>query len=243
MPERPPSRPSAPAAKLGALLAASVVSLLAASAAADPLPTTALEPVTLDLGIRLGPSVRVGDASALTIADRAGLAIGVGVLVTPTPRFSLGLAFEHVGLGREVAGDGRLGQVDYVDASRSLNALWADLRLHLFRTPAVRLSVLLGVGANWQSADVSAVISQDVGQPLLTVQCSGSDSMNFSFRAGLGAEFIVGNGFSFLLDAVGDVVRLSTDPLDQCVLGAGTMTLLSARAGLGYKFDVTRFVR
>ena len=46
-----------------------------------------------------------------------------------------------------------------------------------------------------------------------------------------------------LLDAVVDEVRLSTDPLDNCVIGGGTMTLLSARAGVAYEFDITRIAR
>jgi len=107
----------------------------------------------------------------------------------------------------------------------------------------VRLSAMLGLGLNWQNASATAALSQEVGQPLFTIKCTGSDSANFSFRAGLGARFVIGSGFSFTLDGVLDEVRLSSDPLDDCVRGAGTTTLLSARAGLAYEFEITRPVR
>jgi len=174
------------------------------------------------------------------IADRAGLAFGVGAWIKPMRLFTFGLSYEHVGLGREVGGT---GNPDYFDISRSLNTLWADARAHFFRTASVRLSALLGLGVNWQNAAAAAAFSQDIGQPLFTVRCTANDSANFSFRGGLGARFVIGNGVSFLLDAVIDEVRLSTAPLDECVTGGGAMTLLSARAGIAYGFDITRVVR
>jgi hypothetical protein len=179
----------------------------------------------------------VGEAPAFALAERGGLALAVAAFVSRSPHFSLGLSYEHVGLGRERGGD---ADPDWVDVARALDALWASVEAHLASAPRVRLSLLIGVGLVWQHADVSAVLSQGVGRPLLPIQCSGSDAANFGFRAGLGAEFVIGNGVSFVADALVDNIRLSTDPLDGCVLGAGTTTLLSARAGFAYRFDPIR---
>jgi hypothetical protein len=240
MPERPPSRPTARAAGAFALL---VTSLLAPAAGADPPPAplpAPLDPITVNLGLQLGPSFRLGDGPSFAIAERIGLALAARAFIMPSPRFSLGLAYEHVGLGREKGGD---GDPDFVDVTRDLDALWAGLRVHLVSAPRARLSVLFGTGLVWQRASASGVLSQGIGRPLLTIQCSGSAAANFALRAGLGAEVVIGRGFSLLSDALLDNVRLSSDGLDDCVPGAGTTSLFSTRIGVAYQFDVSRFVR
>jgi hypothetical protein len=266
MTKRPPSRPTARATGVFALLA---TGLLAPAAGAEPpsappgapssepprsaaqsalrrsaalkgpLPE-ALEPITVDLGLQLGPAFRLGEGASFPVTERIGPALAIGAFITPSRRFSLGLEYEHVGLGREQGGD---GEPDLVDVSRDLDALWAGLRLHLVSTPRAWLSALIGTGLVWQHAAASGVLSQGIGRPLLTIQCSGSAAANIAFRAGLGAEVVIGSGFSFLADVLFDNIRLGSGPLDDCVPGAGTMSLFSTRIGVAYQFDVSRFVR
>jgi hypothetical protein len=241
----------------GMALATSLVAALAVAAeptssgkaeATPPAP----EPVTARIGLDLGPSVRIGEAPAFAIRERSGLALGVSAVVAPTSLFDVGLAYERVELGREHGGGTTPGAPamsatpatpDWVDVARTVDALWASVALRLVRAPEAKLSIVAGASLVWQHADASGALSQGEGTALLPFQCSASDSVNFGFRAGLGAEIPMGSGFVLLADAFVDNVRLSSTPLGGCVPGAGTTALFSGRLGFAYRFDVSRFVR
>src|SRR5690348_4704188 len=81
-------------------LAITSPSARSAEAAEPPQPPSAPDPIGIDLGVRLGFAYRVGDAPAFSISERAGASFGVSAYVSPRPTYALGLAFEHVGLGR-----------------------------------------------------------------------------------------------------------------------------------------------
>lgn len=254
MPARP--SPLAPARLFGGSLALAVSLSAAVAVAAEPTaagkpeaPAPPAEPVTARVGLEIGPSVRLGEAPAFVIRERAGLALAVSAAIAPTPLFDVGLAYERVGLGREHGGgstanaSGSLTSPDWVDVSRTLDALWASVALRLVRAPEVKLSLVAGASLLWQHAGASGALSQGEGAALLTFQCSASDSVNLGFRAGLGGEIMLGSGFVLLADAFIDNVRLSSAPLGGCVPGAGTTALFSGRLGFAYRFDVSRFVR
>ena len=210
--------------------------------AADAPPartTTPADPVRIDLGLHLGGVYRAGDAPAFPITDRGGVSFGVSAFVAPSRRFSFGLAFEHAGLGGEKA-EGDLGSLTI---TRDLNLLWAGLRVHLISTDAVRIGILIGPGLAWQGVDASGLITPGIGALPSTYACSGGDSANLALRAGLGARFMLGSGFSFLVDASLDNVRLASEVIGDCAPGAGTVSLIGARVGFGYELDVTSFVR
>lgn len=213
-----------------------------AATAADPPPTqttTPPDPVRVDLGLHLGGVYRAGDAPAFPITDRAGASFGVSAFVAPSRRFSFGLAFEHAGLGSEKA-EGELGSLTI---TRDLNLLWAGLRMHVITTDAVRIGLLIGPGLAWQGVDAGGLLTPGIGVLPSAYSCSAGDSANLALRAGLGARFMLGSGFSFLVDASFDNVRLASDVIGDCAPGAGTVSLIGARVGFGYELDVTSFVR
>lgn len=72
---------------------------------------------------------------------------------------------------------------------------------------------------------------------------SGGARANVSFRAGLGARLMLGNGSSLTAAAVVDEARLTGNLLHDCVNGAGITTVLSARIGLAYELDLLRALR
>ena len=72
------------------------------------------------------------------------------------------------------------------------------------------------------------------------MRCSTSGSAGLALRAGLGGEVLLGSGLWFVLDAVLDNVHLLSGPLDECIGGAGTVSLFGARAGFAYRFDDVR---
>ena len=216
---------------------AGLATLLVAAPAAAEAPAAA--PTLVDLGLHLGGVHRLGDAPALAITERAGVSFGVSAYVAPSARFAVGLAFEHAGLGSERA-EGDFGSLD---VARDLNVIWAGLRVNLLHSEVVSLGLLLGPGLAWQGVSASGVLTPGIGALPLAYACAARDSANLALRAGLSARFALGSGFSFLADASVDSVRLTSDALDGCAPGAGTVTLLGARVGFGYQLDVTSYVR
>ena len=66
----------------------------------------------------MATSIRRKRSFSGSVSSRTGFLIGVGVAVAPSPRFSVGLTYEHAELGSE-HGAGDLGTVD---VDRSLDA-------------------------------------------------------------------------------------------------------------------------
>jgi hypothetical protein len=227
------------------------VGLVAGTARADPFPATPLvadppvvlplrpDPILLELGVRLGGIVRIGDAPSFSIDSRTGYLLGVSALVALSPRFSLGLVYEHAELGSE-QGAGAMGTVDI---DRSLDSLWATLRLNLFRIDGFALAVVLGPGLVWQHEDVNAFAFDNTDWRPTAFQCTASDGPGLGLRAGLGAELHLGGGFVLNLDGTIDELRLSSDGLGTCAPGAGSTAVVGVRGGFSYRVDVSRYVR
>jgi hypothetical protein len=227
------------------------VALAAGPADADPAPAvspspgpvitqpTQPVPITLDVGVRLGGNARLGDAPASPITARGGAMLGIGVAVAPSPRFAVGLAYEHAAIGSE-HGEGDLG---VVDIDRALDSLWASIRLTLFRVDRFTFGVFIGPGLVWQTVDANVILYGGVaGRPDL-FRCTDTGGPGLGLRAGLGAEANLGGGFYFTLDAVADELRLGSDPIGTCAPGTGSTALLGVRGALSYRFDVSRGMR
>jgi hypothetical protein len=211
----------------------------AVAAAEAPARTSPPAPVLIDLGLHLGGVYRTGDAPAFPITGRTGASFGASAYVEPSRRYAFGLGFEHAGLGSEKA-EGDFGSVEI---SRDVNLLWGGVRVHFVRTEAVTLGVVLGPGLAWQGVSASGLLTPGIGRLPSTFSCSGGDSVNLALRAGLGARFALGSGISLLADVSFDNVRLASGVIGDCAPGAGTVSLIGARVGFGYQFDVTPYVR
>lgn len=220
-------------------LAALFVTAVAVAEEPAPARTPPPAPVLIDLGLHLGGVYRAGDAPAFPITGRTGASLGVSAYVEPSRRYSFGLGFEHVGLGREQAA----GDFGSADITRDVNVLWGGLRVHFVSTEAVTLGVLLGPGLAWQGVSANGLLTPGIGKLPTTFSCSAGDSVNLALRAGLGARIALGSGFSLLADVSFDNVRLASEVIGDCAPGAGTVSLIGARVGFGYQLDVTSYVR
>jgi hypothetical protein len=237
--------------RLAAAALSVALGLVASTGRAQPVPFTPLpadppivlpprpDPVLFELGVRLGGLVRIGDAPSFSIDSRTGFLLGVGVSIAPSPRFSIGLTYEHAELGSE-HGEGDLGTVD---VDRSLDSLWATLRLNLFRVDGFALAVVLGPGLVWQHEDANAFAFDGTDWRPDAFRCTATDGPGLGLRAGLGAELHLGGGFVLNLDGTIDELRLSSDALDTCAPGAGSTAVVGVRGGFSYRVDVSRYVR
>ncbi len=224
-------------AEIAVLLAFALVAVEASAEAAKKAPT----PVPLDVAARLGASVRLGDAPNFPIDTRAGASVGLSIFAAPSPRFSLGLSYEHTELGSERGGR---SDAERIEVGRTMEALLAGLRLHLWNGELVRLWAMIGPGLAWQRASAGGFVSAGFGRRPIGLRCSATGGPDLALRAGVGAEFELGSGLWFVADAVLDNARLSSDAVDDCVLGAGAVTLFGMRAGFAYRFDdVGRYLR
>lgn len=221
-------------------LAAEFVAVSASGEEAPPL--SALPPpppVVFEFGPRLGGAARLGDSGGLPITGRGGALLGAALAISPSPRFGIGLAYEHSGLGSE-RGD---GDAATIDVRRSLDAGWATIRLDLASLDGLRLTAAIGPGVLWQHATAYGVVWGDAGSRPRPFQCSASGSMDFGLRASIGVEAPITERVAFTTDVGIDSIRLSSDLLGNCIAGSGTATLIGVRAGFSYRFDVTRFIR
>jgi hypothetical protein len=220
-------------------LATLLATAVAAATEPVPVPAPLPDPVLIDLGLHLGGVYRMGDAPAFPITGRTGSAFGVSAYAEPSRRFAFGLGFEHAGLGSEHA-EGDFGSAEI---TRDVNVLWGGLRAHFVSTEVVTLSVLLGPGLAWHGVSANGLLTPGIGKLPTTFSCSTGDSVNLALRAGLGARIALGSGVSFLADVSFDNLRLASEVIGDCAPGAGTVSLIGARLGFGYQFDVSSYVR
>ena len=122
--------------RIGLLFASGLLAQTADAADPKPAPSPPPTPIPVDLAARLGATVRIGDAPNLPIDERVGTSLGLSIFAGLTPRVSLGLSYEHTGLGSERGG---LADAERIEVSRSLDLLLAGLRLHLFNREDIHL--------------------------------------------------------------------------------------------------------
>jgi hypothetical protein len=192
--------------------------------------------VELDLGAGLGVHHRFGDGPAFPVTARTGLALGAIAELWPSPRWAITLGYEHADLGSERSGVGPGGNVH---VERDLNTIWAGLRVAVLDLGPVGLSLALAPGLVWQSADATGTFVGAPGDPFVRTPfaCGGSDSADLALRAGVGARIKLGDGLLLTADASLRGYRLTSEPLDECVNGAGTQTAFALVAGFAYRFD------
>jgi hypothetical protein len=208
-------------------------------APASPPARVQTPPVTFDLGLHLGGGARIGSAPTFPITDRGSAIFGASAAFAPSPLFTVGVAYEHSTLGDE-HGSGGAGDVAL---ARSMDAVWATLRLDLVHTDSVAFGALLGPGLAWQRVSASVIVLDAGGAGPSTFQCAGGGSTALGLRAGLGVEARLGEHAWFTADALADNLHLSSDPIGTCAPGAGSTTVLGLRVGFVVRFDVSRYTR
>jgi len=207
-----------------------------------PPPASALpppDPITLEIAPRAGFSRRLGSAPGVPITNRLGGVLGLGAAIAPWHRFAIGVGWEHSLIGSERS-DGDLADVS---VSRSMDVIWASLRLYLVRGERVGLLVQLGPGLAIQHATADVIVYPAAGMRPTVSRCSETGGPGLALRAGLGFEARLAGALWITADALFDNVHLSTDALGDCVAGAGTLSLLGMRFGLTYRGDVSRWLR
>jgi len=199
------------------------------------------KPITLDLGLGFGVFHRLDEEQILTLDRDTGLAFGGGFMVNPNDWFGIGLSFDHASLGRAT---GELRDRGFVSVTRDLNTVWLDVRVRPLHLDDLSVFFSLGPGLAWQSANATALLNTgSLNVEPTEVSCEGSDSARLGLRSALGLELRVSGPFWLHLASGFEGASLTSDPLDNCLLGSGTTNAFTARAGFVGRIDLTDAMR
>jgi hypothetical protein len=100
--------------------------------------------------------------------------------------------------------------------------------------------VALALGASWQHVEASGSRGGATGGvvPPEAFVCSASDGPGFALGAGVGIDVDMERNLAFLAQVEASGHRLTSDPLDGCAPGSGSVTGVGAQVGFMYRFDL-----
>lgn len=198
-----------------------------------------LPPPETTLGLELdgGVGARLGSASdyGFDRGERAGLVFGPSLWLSPDRLYSIGVAYERVSLGSDAA-DPETGSLS---VKRDLDAFWLSGRAYPWRTDSVGVFVALGLGASVQhvTADGTRPSSTFV-RPEEPFRCSASDSPGFALAGGLGLDVDLDRSLAFITQLGAAGHRQTSETLDGCAPGSGSLTTVAGHIGFAYRFDL-----
>jgi opacity protein-like surface antigen len=206
---------------------------------AGPAGDEAQPPPERTLGIQLGAGLNArlgGDTSGIPEEEPVGLAYGLGVWFAPARVWSIGLSYQRTGLG---AGETSGGETS-VAVQRDLDTFWLGGRAYPLRSDTIGLYVALALGASWQSLSASGSRSSGVGgvNPPEPFACNASDGPGFALGGGVGVDVDMTRHVAFLAEVGGSGHQLTSDPIENCASGSGSVTGIGATIGFMYRFDL-----
>jgi hypothetical protein len=196
-------------------------------------------PPETTLGFELdgGFGARLGSASdyGFTSGERTGLVFGPSVWLAPARIWAVGLGYERSTLGT----DSTQPSLGAISVKRDLDAVWLSGRAFPWRTDSMGVFVALGLGVSWQHlhADGTRVPEGSVS-PGSTFDCGGSDGPGLALGGGLGLDVDLDRNLAFVTQVQAAGHRHTSETLDACAPGSGSLTLVSGRIGFAYRFDL-----
>ena len=99
--------------------------------------------------------------------------------------------------------------------------------------------IALSLGGSWHHASASgARPTGTFTRPADTYACSGSEGPGFAIGGGVGFDADLARDVAFILQADANAFRHTSDKLEGCAPGSGSVTALAARVGFAYRFDL-----
>ncbi len=227
------ARAAIPAIAFASLIATPVAAQSPEPAAEDdPRPPE----TTLGLQLSAGLMARIGSETTLPNDEPVDLAYGAGAWFAPTRLWSVGLAFQRVGLGGGETDSPRHS----LAVQRDVNTLWLGGRAYPWRSDELGVYVGLALGASWQEVSANGARERSPGTmgPIEPFACSASDGPGFALSGAVGLDAEMGRGFAFLAEATAAGHRLTSEPIGACAPGSGSVTGVGAQIGFMYRFDL-----
>jgi hypothetical protein len=197
---------------------------------APPERTLGLE-AKAGLGARLG-----GDSSGIGDEEPVDATFGAGLWLSPERLWSLGLAYQRLGLG----GGRSLPSEGSVSVQREVDTAWLGGRAYPWRSDELGIYVTLALGLSWQQVAASGSRAKGTGNvlPPEPFACSASDGPGFALGGGVGLDVEMAESLAFLAQLDGTAHRLTSEPIGGCAPGSGSVTGVAAQIGFSYRFDL-----
>jgi len=181
---------------------------------------------------RLGPS-----SFEPADEERVGIGFDLSAWLTLSREYVLGFGLTHADLGNVTAGTG----TDGIDADYDVTAAYLGARAFPWRGESAEMYLGLRVGLGWQDVDAIGIRTLEPNiLPPEPFQCSGVSGPGFALGAAVGGSLRLGarSWLTGRVDANG--YKMTSDVIDSCVAGIGSVTSVSAGIGLLYAFDLGR---
>jgi hypothetical protein len=201
-------------------------------AAADSPPET-----TLGFELAGGLQTRLGDGEDYGYASRdsGGVVFGPGIWLSPARLWSVGLLYRRAGLGTDRSAPGE----NSLTVHRHQDTLWAAGRAYPWRTDSMGIYVLLELGMSWQHADADGSrVTTEFLRPAETFACSANDGPGFALGGGVGFDVDLEKNLSFITQLEATAHRHTSETIDSCAPGSGSVTTVGASIGFAYKLDL-----
>ncbi|MFO0571692.1 MAG: hypothetical protein U0263_39070 [Polyangiaceae bacterium] len=193
--------------------------------------------MTLSLELDGGLITRLGDAAdyGYTSSERGGIMFGPGVWFSGSRVWSAGVMYQRSRIGSD--------RTDPIEGSltirRDLDALWLGGRAFPWRTDAMGLFIALGLGMSWQHVNADGTRpATDAVSPDQPFSCSGSDGPGIALGGGVGLDVDISNQLAFVTLLNAAAHRHTSDVVEGCAPGSGSVTSVGAQIGFAYRFDL-----
>jgi opacity protein-like surface antigen len=188
------------------------------------------------MGIELFASVldRVSDGSTYEQDRGIDMGYGAGLWYEGGDRLALGARYEYTGLGEGETESGG----DYINTEYRVHGLWAAGRAYPYRADGLGVFATAGVGMTFMRLSASGTRPDEPTQPSQAFLCSGGSSPNLAFAGGGGINLDVGTQMAFLLELGATMYRGTSEFVDGCAVGLGSVVTVGAKVGFAYDFGV-----
>lgn len=236
-PAGPPATPPVTAAPASGPQVEPTVAPTGGESASSEATTKPPPETTLGFELAGGLQTRLGDSEDYGFASReaGGVAFGPGIWLSPARLWSVGLTYRRAGLGRDRSAPG----TNSVTVHRHLDALWAAGRAYPWRTDSMGVYVLLQLGLSWQHAEADGSrATNDFVRPAETYACTANDGPGFALGGGIGFDVDLEENLSFITQVEAAAHRHTSDAIDSCTPGSGSVSTIGASIGFAYKLDL-----
>jgi hypothetical protein len=200
---------------------------------AEPPPSERAKwPLTLEG--KLGFSVRPESSGGFDDETQLGTDVGGSLYLELKRELAAGLEIDRVSLGRGTAISGR----DSITADYSVTSAMLGLRAYPWRSEILDLFVGIQLGIGVQGVAAAGTVAQDSLTPAVAYSCSGSDAPGFQIGGGIGARLMLTPRWGLTARVSGTGRRLTSEVVEDCARGVGTVTTIGGSVAIGYDFDL-----
>jgi hypothetical protein len=197
-----------------------------------------------ELSLELGGAFQAGGhfpeaSQGRNVEEAIDSAIGLGAWLLPRSSWSVGLAVERIGLGKDHYETDSRAQT--TNASYLADTLWLAARTYFSEErPAFYLGLAAGPALPHVRATGTRATTAEFTRPPDPFQCSSAGRVGAGVAAAAGVEFDIGDDWSLVGEARGTAHFLgkSAAAFDGCAPGSGTAIGGSLRLGIAYRFRI-----